>query len=231
MKSILFLALIAMSWSVSAQELFKMHKKKIEVRGTAEKEVVPDEIYLRITLKEYKSGGKKVEMNQLEAGLLRAVRQLKIDEKDLTVDNIFGYNWNWRKKRSDEFLASKSFRLKVNDLKFVNDLVDKMDSEGVNQINIAETTHSKIDEYKMELKAVALKAAKEKAGYLLGSIDEKLGGALEIQEIEYGYQPQPMYRNVAFDAVSAESKVGYQSELEFKSITIRAEFRVVFEID
>ena len=229
MKRILFLALITISWSASGQNA-QPFKKKIEVNGSAEKEIVPDEIYLRVTLKEYKDGGKIIGMNQLEAALVRAVKQLGIAEKELTVDNIYGYNWNWRKRKSEEFLASKSFRLKVNNLKFVNDLVDKLDPEGVNNIGIAEVTHSKIEEYRMELKAEAVKAAKEKAGYLLGSIDEKLGGALEIQEIEYGYQPQPQYRNVAFDAAVAESKAGYQSELEFKSIKIRAEFRVVFEI-
>ncbi|MCG8387306.1 MAG: SIMPL domain-containing protein, partial [Cytophagales bacterium] len=82
-----------------------------------------------------------------------------------------------------------------------------------------------------ELRAEALKAAKEKANYLLGSIDEKLGGALEIQEIDYEYQPPVYARSVAYDAAAAESKVGYQSELEFKTITIKSEFRVVFEIE
>ena len=230
MKRILFLALVIVSWSASGQGTQPL-KKKIEVKGLAEKEVVPDEIYLRITLKEYKDGGKNIAMNQLEAGLVKAVKQLGIAEKDLTVDNIYGYNWNWRKRKSDEFLASKSFRLEVKELKFVNDLVDKLDPRGVNNINIAEVTHSKLEDYKMELRAEALKAAKEKANYLLGSIDEKLGGALEIQEIDYEYQPPVYARSVAYDAVAAESKVGYQSELEFKTITIKSEFRVVFEIE
>ena len=101
MKRILFLALLIISWSASGQGT-QPQKKKIEVKGLAEKEVVPDEIYLRITLKEYKDGGKEVAMNQLEAGLVKAVKQLGIAEKDLAVDNIYGYNWNWRKRKSDE---------------------------------------------------------------------------------------------------------------------------------
>ena len=166
-------------------------------------------------------------MNTLESGLVKAVNQLGLPKESLTVDNIYGYNWDWKKKRADDYLSTKSFLLKVKDVKMINDLVDKLDAEGVNGMNIAEVTHSKIEDYKMELKIKALKSAKEKATALLASIDEEIGGALEVQEVEYG--AAPVYRSNMM-MMDAKMESGYQSNLEFKNITISAQIRAVFEI-
>ncbi|QSE96924.1 SIMPL domain-containing protein [Fulvivirga lutea] len=226
MKSkLLLIALILVTTVVQAQ--VESRVKKIEVNGKAEMEVIPDEIYLQIALKEYKSGLKKVDINTLEAGLVKAVKQLNLGENNLTVDNIYGYNWDWKKRKSDEFLATKSFKLKVNNLKMLNDLIEKLDADGVNSINIAEVSHSRIDEYRRELKIKALQAAKAKATALLASIDEEIGGALEIQEV--GQYDAPMY---ARNTMMMEAKMdgGYQSDLEYKNITISSEIRAVFEI-
>ncbi|MEQ8928106.1 MAG: SIMPL domain-containing protein, partial [Fulvivirga sp.] len=176
---------------------------------------------------EYKSGLKKVDINTLEAGLVKAVKQLNLGENNLTVDNIYGYNWDWKKRKSDEFLATKSFKLKVNNLKMLNDLIEKLDADGVNSINIAEVSHSKIEEFKMKLKIEALKNAKTKATSLLNSIDEEIGGAIEIQEIDYGNQPVYARNSMMMEA---KMEGDYQSDLEYKNITISAEIRAVFEI-
>ncbi|MGD1959871.1 MAG: SIMPL domain-containing protein, partial [Fulvivirga sp.] len=141
--------------------------KSIEVQGKAERTVIPDEIYLSIALKEYKSGNVRVDMNKLEANLINALKKMKIDRANLTIDNIYGYNWNWRKKKADEYLATKRFRLKLNDVKMVNDLIEKLDQKGLNSISVAKISHSQIDDIRLGLKAEALKNAKEKAKYLL----------------------------------------------------------------
>ena len=112
----------------------------------------------------------------------------------------------------------------------INNLVEKLDPEGINSISVAEITHSNIEEIKSELRLEALKSAKEKARYLLNGIDEELGGALEIQEIDYG-QPAPMYETRMAYAKSADQSEGYQSDLEFKTIKLQSELRVVFEIE
>ena len=203
------------------------NRKKIEVSGRADMEVVPDIIYLHIVLKEYKSGSKTISLNTLEEGLVKAINQLGIPKENLSVDNIYGYNWDWRKKKADDFLASKSFKLKLSDVKLINNLIEKLDAEGVNSMNVGEVSHTKIDEYKMQLKIEALKQAKSKAKALLASIDEEIGGALDIQEMSYNNQP--MYaRNTMM--MEAKMDSGYQSEVEFKNITISAEVRAVFEI-
>lgn len=231
MKTLIILCLCFGVISLKAQDNKVMNDKtnKIEVHGLAERTVTPDEIHLRITLKEYKSGSEKVDINRLEKNLVDALKKLKIDEANLTVDNIYGYNWNWKKRKAEEHLATKSFRLKLGDVKMVNDLIGLLDPEGINNMNVVKVTHSKIKEIRHELKAEALKAAKSKAEYLLNSIGETLGPAIEIQEMNYGSPPPVYTRGRTFDALAAESS-SYQSDVEFRSIDIKAEFRVVFEI-
>ncbi len=224
MKHTITLLLLFISGIALSQE--KALIKKIEVKGTAEIKVVPDEIYLQINLKEYKKGGNKVEMDKLEEGLVKAVRKTGISEDDLSVSNVSGYNWNWRKKKSDEFLAVKSFQLKLKNVKQINNLLEKVDSEGINSVNISRTTHSEIEKYKNELKLKALKNAKEKAQFMLEGIGEELGSALEIQEIEYANYGG----NVAYAARVADQETSYQSNLNFKLITIKADVRAVFAI-
>jgi len=203
--------------------------KKIEVTGHAEMEVTPDEIYVRITLKEYMDGRKKVDINRLEDRLVKALRSERIPEDNLTVQNIYGYNWDWKKKKSGDFLATKSYRLKVNDLKKMNDLIQRLDERGVNNMNVDNYTHSKLEEYQQELKLKALQNAKSKATFLLSGIDESIGGVLEVYENPSAHQGQPvLYRAQAMEMADASS---YQSNVEFKTIKLSADIKAVFAIE
>ncbi|MBL3658164.1 SIMPL domain-containing protein [Fulvivirga sediminis] len=225
-----FMLLIGLS--AFAQQMVNnngMLVKKIEVRGNAKMEIIPDEIYVRIDLKEYKDGSKKVEMNKLEAELVKAVKNIGLSQENLQVENIYGYNWDPRKKRSDDFMATKSFRLKVSNVKMMNDLIDKLDPEGIHSMGIDEVSHSKIEEYRKDLKLKALKEAKQKAEYLLAGIDEEIGSALEIEEIDYNAPTPIMGRSMAM-MKSESAEMDYQSNLDFKNITINSEIRAVFEI-
>lgn len=201
--------------------------KKIEVTGEAEMEITPNEIDVRITLKEYLDGRKKVEMDKLEARLVKAVKAEDISKDKLTVESIYGYNWNWKKQRAEEFLATKSFKLKVVNLKKMNDLLERLDQKGINNVSVASYTHSDIKKFKNELKLQALKNAKEKAGYLLKGIDEKLGSVIEVTEVDH-HQPVA-YRAQMMEVADSES--GYQSDLEFQTIKLKATIRAVFGIE
>lgn len=200
--------------------------RTIEVQGSSEIEITPNEIFVGITLKEYKKGGDKVSLDHLESTLVRSVKKLKIPEDNLRVNNIYGYNWDWRKKKADDFLGSKSFLLQVSDLKQMSNLIEMLDPEGLSNMNVNSYSHSDIESYRKQVKIGAMKAAKEKAAYLLESVGEEIGRVLEIQEVDYGYQNGPS--NIAYRSTTMEAD--YSSNVDFKKINVRAEMRVVFEI-
>ena len=66
--------------------------KKIEVTGTAEEEVVPDELYFTIALKEYfkdeKAQKDKVTIDVLERQLIAAVAKAGLPKEDLRIGGI-----------------------------------------------------------------------------------------------------------------------------------------------
>lgn len=228
MKNIKFTTiLVCLFFPLMALSQTGISEKKIEVNGEAEMEVTPDEIYIRIVLKEYMAGKKKVEMDKLESRLVKAVQAEGFPDTSLRTENVSGYNWNWKKQRSEEFLATKSFRLTVGDLKKINNLLERLDERGVNNVGVTGYTHSKLKEYQKELKLEALKNAKEQAKYLLEGIGEQLGPVIQINEFNTN-QPHP----VAFRASNLEAAdaSGYQSNVEFKSIKIKSSIRAVFGI-
>ncbi|WP_220392835.1 SIMPL domain-containing protein [Chitinophaga lutea] len=211
--------------------------KKIEVTGTAEMEITPDEITLNITLREYmKNKTSKVAITTLEAQLQKAVADAGIPKENFTIANVFGYNYDqwWRKKKNDvDFMARKQYSLKLNRLDKVNAILAAVDDEGIESVNIASYTHSKMDEYRKQVKMNALKAAKNKAEYLLGAIDEKIAGVIEVQEFNTDQYSdvRPEMANVRmYKSADAMGAGVPDSNIDFKTIKIRAEIRAVFGI-
>ena len=124
MKRLLTLAIVALfSMSAMAQQVDL--RKKINVSGSADAEVTPDIIYLSISLKEYfkdSNNKKKVDITTLEIQLYNAIQKAGIAKESLTVNNLSSWNYATEKKKNPEFLASKQYKLKVNDLNKFNQI-------------------------------------------------------------------------------------------------------------
>ena len=209
-------------------------RRKIEVTGSAEAEVTPDIIYIGISLKEYfrdNSNRKKVEIDELERQLQKAVLDAGVPKENFTINNISSYTDYWSKKKDPNFLAGKQYRIKVSDLAKLNQIIEGVDSKGIAYSNIEGYDYSKIESLKKDLKIKALMAAKEKATYLTAAIGQKVGSALEIQEINNEYYPQPMYRvNAMLKADGMTSGTESMPEIDFKKIKLNYQMRTVFEV-
>ncbi|MBV7534105.1 SIMPL domain-containing protein [Chitinophaga sp. sic0106] len=233
MKKVMLLAAgLFLAMSTFAQTASnKATEKKIEVTGSAEIEITPDEIYFNISLKEYLKGKSKVEITALEKQLQKAVVDAGIPKENLTVENVSGYNYDYlnKKKNPQEFMASKQFRLKLNKLDKINIILGAVDAEGIESTRITGYSSSKMEEYRKETKIKALQAAKAKADYMVNAIGENLGGIIEIQEINTdGYSDvRPLAVNYMAKAADG---MGGISDVDFKTIKVRAEVRTVFGI-
>lgn len=230
MKKITILtALIMMGFASFAQG--PDTRRKIEVTGSAETEVTPDIIYIAISLKEYykESGNKKLaDINDLERQLQQAVINAGIPAENFMINNISSYNYNLEKKKNPNFLIKKQYRIKVTDLGKFNQVMLAMDPKAVEYTNIESYDYSGMEALRKSLKIKALQAAKEKASFLAEAINDKIGDALEIQEINTENYPQPVYRaNVMFKATSDEAT---PLDIDFKKIKLNYQMRVVFEL-
>lgn len=237
--AVLLLGMFMTATSFAQTIAIQPPQKKIEVTGSAEMEITPDEIIVNITLREYykgKNNTNKVPITTLEAQLQKAVQDAGFPKENFTIANVFGYNYDqwWKKKKNDpEFLARKQYSLKVNRLDKINGILAAVDEEGIEAVNVASYTHSKMDEYRKTVKMNALKAAKDKATYMLSAINANIGDVLEVQEFNTDsysdVRPEAanmMVRSFAKDAAGSAP----DSNIDFKTIKVRAEVRAVFGI-
>ena len=230
MKKLFALAFVAFfSLSAVAQQVDL--RKKITVSGVAESEVTPDIIYVGISLKEYfkdNNSKNRIDITTLENQLFRAVQQAGLPKENLTVNSLSAYATR-DKKKNPEFLASKQYRLKVNDLNRYNDIIAAIDPKGISYTNIESYDYSKIERLKLELKVKALQNAKQKATFLVESLGDKLGSALDIQEINNEVFPQA-YRANTMMMKSAAADTESSAEIDFKQIKLSYTINAVFEI-
>lgn len=181
-KTILILsAVFAFAFTSKAQEEKKEHS--IKVIGTAEMEIVPDEIYMSVTLSEYTKDKKKFAIEELEKNLVNFIEKVtSTEKKDIKMDNMSAYVLSMKRKNKDEVIT-KSYDVKFKNAQQVYMLYSVMDSLGISKAYVSKYSHSKMDEYKKQIKINAIKAAKEKSEYLLFAIGEKPGKALSVTEI------------------------------------------------
>ena len=237
-KFLLISALVFTSTFVSNAQQVIMEKplvKKIEVTGSAEQEVLPDEIYVTVSLREYfkdKDNKNKIDIMVLEKQLQKAVEEAGIPKENFTIGAINGNREWWGKKKPTTFLEGKSYILKVANLYKIDGIVSKVDEKGISYTNIDRYEFSKIEQLRKEIKIKALQAAKEKAKYLLEGVGEQMGEVLEIIEIDQSYSPQPVYSNMMMRSAKMDVSGGDmpESTVDVQKIKVRYEMKASFRI-
>lgn len=190
--------IITTTLPISAQET-KEPVRTIEVKGSADMEIEPDELLLVVGIQEYweeefeentepEDYKTKVPLAEIEDDLIKKLRQVGIDKADVKTRNVGNY---WR-RQGKEFLFSKQLEIELRDFSKINDLIDLLDAKGIRNMNISELRHSKMEQYKNQVKVEALQNAREKAAVLVESLGEELGEVISITEMSSGFV-RPMH--------------------------------------
>jgi uncharacterized protein len=212
--------------------------KKIEVTGSAEMEVVPDEIFMTFTLKEYLDNAKqKVNIESIKTDFLVLCKNAGIADSNISIANYSGnerwdYYWYRRRKSEPEFMSSISYSIKVNAPEKLDPIVAGINDNAMENFYISKTSHSNMEALRKEVKMKALKASKEKADYLAKSIGEELGEAIRIQEVDESNSP---YTNIRGFFAAAESNAAMDQQSApatpaFEKIKIRYEMKAAFKL-
>ena len=233
----LFLASSVLAMTSFAQNSPNPYPRTITVNGSAEMEITPDEIYVQVDLKEYeKKGQGKMTIDKIRQGFLTAARSLGLPDSAIVIAGYDGMNGDpwWRKKNKlkDELYASVTYQVKLRSSAQVDQLVDKLDDAATQNFFIQRTSHSKLTEFRKNLKIQAVKAAKEKAGYLAEAVNENIGVAVTINEPNEYYQPY--YGNMASNRMmkteAMEQAASDQPQADFKKIKLKYDVNVVFAL-
>lgn len=212
----------------------EMLKPFIEVTGSSETEVVPDEIYITITLMERMEGKEKISIDKQETDLKKNLKELGIDLANLSLNSANADYGKVRKSEKD-VLVNKSYTLKITGTDMLAKVYERLDKINAFDAFISRYTHSKMIELQKENRIKAIKAAKDKVDYLLAALSQQSGKAIEIRELDnYVDQPPIMPRgmNARSTQMLSNARVSEESggEMEFKKIKLRSSFLVKYEI-
>lgn len=212
-------------------------RRVVEVTGSAEMLITPNEFTFKITLFERMEKKDKLTIEMQEANLRRELANLGIDvQNNLTVYDLNSFYIS-RKKVKDT-LGSKDYRLKLNDLAKIERLQEIADRLNISNLDLIESTHSELMRFRRETKMEAVKAAKMKAEYMLGAIGERVGKAVYVKEVEeendrrnYNYGLQSNTVSNSRSNVFVEDGQNTSTELSFSKIKLRYEILAKFEIE
>ena len=219
--------------------------KTISVTGSAEMEIIPDEIYVQVDLREYKKKGEdKVDLDKIKTEFLSGCKTVGIADSNISVASYDGYNIStfWRRKKRDpDLMSSITYQIKFSNTKMIDELVNKLDDEATSNFTITRTSHSKIIEYRRQLKVLAVKSARDKAIYLSESVNEKIGEAITINEPDESISSDLLSargKNVnAFrsQAIMNEGKLdGYggiaEGGIDYRKIKLRFEVKILYAL-
>jgi len=230
-KKYLIIAFLVFAFSAQAQIYNCDTTAYIEVTGIAEKEIVPDEIFITITIKERTVDKEKITIEYQENQLKHTLQSKGIDISNLYLSDANANYMTVRWKRKD-VIAKTNYTLKVATATEVSTVFKVLDTLQLFDSKISHVSHSKIEEYWQSTRIEAIKAAKAKADYLLEAIGENTGRALIVRE-DKTYDAYPV-SNVAYQVnyrSSMNLKPESEEEIQFKMITVKAKIYVKFAIN
>ncbi|MEO6454513.1 MAG: SIMPL domain-containing protein [Ginsengibacter sp.] len=239
-KIILLNILLGIGVVLFAQNQFVSNPfpKTINVTGSAEMDIVPDEIYVQADLREYKKGGNKFDLETIKSNFLAACRSIGIPDSLISIASYEGNNynyWRWKKKKDPDMYASISYQVKFKDSKKMDELIEKLDDEATANFQIVKTSHSRIQEFRKQLKIEAVKQARQKGIYLTEAIGEKLGEAVTINEPDENsvyYYTLNKTSNTTLNQSKAmdRSSANDNAAIDFKKIKLKYDVTILFAL-
>ena len=233
--TVLITALLLFTFTY-AQDKTIDSRKYIEVTGSAEMQLQPDEIELEIVLQEYDRAGKKVRLDDVNDGFIKVLQKNKIDTSSLKfidLQNHDWYWWYWWEHRGD-YYQTKTITIKLGKSTSIIKFMEELNEKWVQSIRISKSTNSKITEYRRQVKIEAAKVAKVKATYLLESLGEEVSSVLSVDEVpeatnDYNYWYRPVNllsnSNVSMPGNAQQNAIG-----NVTSIKLRYEVKIKFAI-
>jgi len=225
MRTKILLAVVAVLplLAMSQESLSGKETPSIEVVGTGEMEIVPDQIYISFTLKERFEGKTKIRLEDQEKDMKKKLDKLGIDLKDLQLADATSDFITIKRKKKD-VIASKDYILMVSTTGTLAKVFELLDEINAFNADIQRVDHTEIKKFRKEVKMQAVQAAKEKAAYLLEAIGETIGKPILIQERETYDEFQPMRKMALMSNVSMEAAGDAAEalpELSFQKIKLK----------
>jgi uncharacterized protein YggE len=164
----------------------------ITVTGDSEVKVTPDEITLSLGVETWNKDLTiaKNENDQRIRTLVAVVKKLGIEQKHIKTDYISiepRYEDQWQHQRFVGYFVRKTVVLTIRDISKFEAILSSALEAGANYVHGIEFRTTELRKYRDQARELAIKAAREKATDLAGSLGQKIGRPNKIQEDHSGW--------------------------------------------
>lgn len=182
----------------------------ITVSGHAEVRVPPDEIVFTLYVESIDKD-MLVAKNKTDASIreiLAIARRNNVKDEDVQTSyvsvepkyNVDDLDYEARRRVTREFIGyqvSKTVVIRLRDIPRFDALLSDVLKAGVTRVRNVEFRDSQVRRHRDQARAMAIKAAQEKAKLLAGEIGQAIGPAYSITESSGDYSPRAMAQNVS----------------------------------
>jgi len=209
----------------------------ITVAGEAEVKVAPDEVVFDVTVQTINKD-LRLAKNQTDDRLRKLIeltRKYQIGAADVQTDYIRlepRYRGNDESRLFIGYSVRKDLIFTLRDVSQAEAILSELIESGISRINGVRFQTSQLRKYRDQARALAMKAAQEKAAALSAEIGQKIGKAYSIEED----MPSRMgpYQNVSansFIQVSSDEATESEGTLALGQIKVTARVTVKFELN
>lgn len=231
MKKLILMAAVAlMAFPAAAQVQQETYPSYIQVNGRSEMEVAPDEFYLSVVINERDSKG-KITVEQQQKEMIAALKRLGVDvDKQLKVANLSS---EFFKKNTS--VATAKYQLQLTAVAEVSRVWQALDRLGISNVSILKVSHSKIEQFKTQVRVEAIQNAKQNAQTLAEAIGQAIGKCFYIYDsnndiMPYYYNNAVVMRSMKASADMAEEAAG-EEPLDFKTIKLQYSVQAKFVLE
>jgi len=201
----------------------------IEVNGSSDTLVTPNEIFIRILLSE-KDTRDRISIEEFEQKMVAALKGLGLDtEKDLTTSDIAS-NFKFYLLKNKDVIKTKLYTLKVTNAVIASQVFIKLEEIGVSNTSIDRVDHSDLDNLRNSMRAKAIADAKTRAVALTKPLNQTVGSAIHIVDTDnIGQQLQGRVAGIQIrGATTIQSDYKELSKIEFEKIKVTANINAKF---
>lgn len=164
----------------------------IEVRGVAEREIVPDELTLKIRIDEKDYKGRST-LAQKQEEMVTVLDKCGVDvTEDLKV-SYMGSDIKLGLLRSNiKSLVSATYVLEVNSYEQMHKVIEALGEKQISNVSLMKTSCSKEKEIGMELLAEATADARRRAEAVASALGQELGPAVHVYVGNVWKQEEPV---------------------------------------
>jgi uncharacterized protein YggE len=218
-----------------------MDPRTITVTGAAQLKVVPDEVVIIVGIESHEKtlAASKMENDDALRKVLAAARKAGLDERSIATDHLSVspvHHTSYHEKKASEFSVSHTVVLTLREVSKFEALLTAVLDAGANHVHGVTFGTSELRKHRDQARALALRAAKEKATAMAAELGEALGRVQKIDEGEarwwspYGFwggRGLGAMQNVTQQAGGAPESVGGVAP---GTIAIEASVKVTFSL-